>query len=78
MAQILVRNLPDKVKEGLRQRAEHHGRSVEAEAREILSAAVTIDPVLAWLDDSDELRRDFGGVELPTPERTAARPVNPL
>jgi plasmid stability protein len=78
MGQILVRNLPDEVKEGLRRRAERHHRSVEAEAREILSAAVTVDPVLAWLDDSDELRRQFGGVDLPVPERTASRSVGPL
>ncbi|MBU4337617.1 MAG: plasmid stabilization protein [Actinobacteria bacterium] len=78
MAQILIRNLPDDVKEGLRQRAERHSRSVEAEAREILSAAVTVDPVLAWLDDSEQLRRQLGGVTLPVPERTAPRPVMPL
>jgi hypothetical protein len=34
--------------------------------------------VLAWLDDAAELRRQFGGVELAMPERTAARSVNPL
>ena len=78
MGQILVRNLPDAVKEGLRRRAERHCRSVEAEAREILSAAVAVDPVLAWLDDSDDLRKQFGGVDLPMPERTAPRPVGPL
>ncbi|HEY0218010.1 MAG TPA: Arc family DNA-binding protein [Cellulomonas sp.] len=74
MAQILVRNLPDTVKDGLRRRAERHHRSVEAEAREILAAAVDVDPVLAWLDDSAELRDELGGVELPLPGRTAARP----
>ncbi len=78
MAQLLVRNLPDAVKDGLRQRAERHHRSVEAEVREILSAAVNVDPVLAWLDDAAELREEFGGVELPVPERTAPRSVPPL
>ena len=34
--------------------------------------------LLAWLDDADQLRRQFGGVELAAPERTAARSVNPL
>ncbi len=78
MAQILVRNLPDDVKDGLRRRAERHHRSVEAEVREILSAAVTVDPVLAWLDDAAELREELGGIELPTSARTAARSVPPL
>ncbi|WP_159806943.1 FitA-like ribbon-helix-helix domain-containing protein [Cellulomonas citrea] len=78
MAQILIRNLPDDIKEGLRRRAERHSRSVEAEAREILSAAVTVDPVLAWLDGSEQLRREHGGLDLPQPGRTAARPVVPL
>lgn len=78
MAQLLVRNLPDGVKERLRVRAERHQRSVEAEAREILAAAVNVDPVLAWLDDSAELREEHGGVELPQAERTPARPVTPL
>lgn len=36
MAQLLVRNLPDDVKERIRQRAKRHGRSLEAEARAIL------------------------------------------
>jgi plasmid stability protein len=36
MAQILVRNLEDSLKGRLQRRAKHHGRSMEAEAREIL------------------------------------------
>jgi plasmid stability protein len=40
MAQLLVRNLDDKVKERLRKRARDHGRSMEEEARVILSEAV--------------------------------------
>ena len=39
MAQLLVRNVSDDVKERLRQRAKRHGRSLEAEARAILSDA---------------------------------------
>lgn len=78
MAQLLVRNLPDDVKDRLRARAERHHRSVEAEAREILAAAVHVDPVLAWLDESAELRTDHGGVDLPVAERSVARPVEPL
>lgn len=39
MANILVRNLPDEVHRALRVRAAHHGRSTEAEIREILEVA---------------------------------------
>ena len=39
VAQLLVRNLDDGVKEALRRRARCHGRSMEEEARLILSRA---------------------------------------
>jgi antitoxin FitA len=40
MAQLLVRQLDDDVKEKLRARAQRHGRSTEEEVREILRNAV--------------------------------------
>jgi len=40
MAQILVRNVEDQVKGRLQHRAKRHGRSMEAEAREILRDAL--------------------------------------
>ena len=40
MAQILVRNLDDRLKVRLRTRARRHGRSMEEEAREILREAL--------------------------------------
>jgi plasmid stability protein len=40
MAQILVRNLDDRIKARLQRRAKRHGRSMEEEAREILREAV--------------------------------------
>ena len=39
MGQILIRQLDDDAKERLKERAERNGRSLEAEAREILNAA---------------------------------------
>lgn len=36
MANVTVRNLPDEVHRALRVRAAHHGRSTEAEIRQIL------------------------------------------
>jgi plasmid stability protein len=40
MAILTVRNLPDEVHRALRMRAAQHGRSMEAEVREILTNAV--------------------------------------
>lgn len=40
MANVTVRNLPDEVHRALRVRAATHGRSTEAEIREILEATV--------------------------------------
>lgn len=40
MANVTVRNLPDEVHRALRVRAAQHGRSTEAEIRDILEAAV--------------------------------------
>ncbi len=39
MAQILVRDLDDEMVQRLKDRARQHGRSLEAEARQILSRA---------------------------------------
>jgi plasmid stability protein len=40
MAQLIVRNLAEDVKVKLRERARRHGRSTEAEVRDILRSAV--------------------------------------
>ena len=40
MAMLTVRNIPEEVHRALRARAARHGRSTEAEVREILQAAV--------------------------------------
>ncbi|WP_026818664.1 FitA-like ribbon-helix-helix domain-containing protein [Arthrobacter castelli] len=45
MEQILIRSLPAGTKAVLRARAQHHRRSVEAEAREIFAEALKRDPV---------------------------------
>lgn len=46
MAQLLVRNLDDDVKERLRRLAERHGRSLEQEVRAILTGAA-LEPAAA-------------------------------
>lgn len=61
MTAITVRQLPEGVKQQLRMRAAANGRSMEAEARSILVAAVTEDHKvdLSWIDQLIE----SGGVE---------------
>lgn len=41
MAQLIVRNIEDDVRDRLRDLAERHGRSMEEEVRDIIRAAVT-------------------------------------
>ena len=43
MAQILVRDIDDDVKERLQRRAARHGRSMEAEVRDILRDSVKVE-----------------------------------
>lgn len=47
MAQLLVRDLEDDVKRRLQKRARRHGRSMEAEVREILRSAVATEGTAA-------------------------------
>jgi len=43
MAQLVVRNIEESVKARLQRRANRHGQSMEAEARDILRSAVAAD-----------------------------------
>lgn len=44
MASVTIRNIPDDVKQGLRERAARNGRSLEDEARRALIALVRPEP----------------------------------
>ena len=44
MATLTIRNLPDEVRDALRVQAAVRGRSMEAEVREVLKAAVVVKP----------------------------------
>ncbi|MGI8596031.1 MAG: FitA-like ribbon-helix-helix domain-containing protein [Thermoleophilaceae bacterium] len=75
VASITVRNLEDDVKERLRVRAAHHGRSMESEIRAILAEAVS-EPQQETCLFQRMLNRfgAIGGVELEprtTPVRAA-------
>lgn len=60
MAMLTVRNLPDEVHRALRMRAAQHGRSTEAEVREILAAAVRPAVRVRLGDALAALGRDVG------------------
>lgn len=71
MAAISVRDLDDGVRERLRIRAAQNGRSMEAEIREILTAAVTPAGNREDLFTALLARfSDLGGVDLVLPART--------
>ena len=72
MTAITIRKLPEDAKERLRMRVAAKGRSMEAEARDILLSALDeprrVD--LSWVDQLVELGAEFGGLELDIPPRT--------
>lgn len=77
MATLTIRNLPEETRRALKERAARHDRSMEAEVREILHAAVASEGVnfgRQLLDAMAEVRA-LGGVELDIPPREASRPV---
>jgi plasmid stability protein len=82
MASITIRNLDDEVKKRLRKQAAENGRSLEAEAREILSrnthgrAVPTPKTGYDLIRGIREVVEKYGGVELEIPPRTPARPVH--
>lgn len=60
MAMLTVRNLPDDVHRALRMRAAQHGRSTEAEVREILAVAVKPETRIRMGDALTALGRKLG------------------
>jgi plasmid stability protein len=72
MATLTIRNVDAAVKERLRVRAARHGRSMEAEARTILSDTVAAEPDESEPNLAEAIRRRFaplGGVDLELPPR---------
>ena len=79
MAQLIVRNLDEETKRRLRERAARHGRSMEAETRDILQTALFREGReprnLAAL--FRELFGPEGGVDLPDlRDRTPHEPIS--
>jgi antitoxin FitA len=75
MGGITIRNLDDRVKRRLRIRAAERNRSMEEEARDILSQALAEQPMVPrnLADAVRELIEPLGGVELELPPRGPLR-----
>jgi plasmid stability protein len=74
MASLTIRNLDNNVKAQLRQRAARHGRSMEAEARTILSQ--TLNAPVIEQNLATAIHRRFESLDpesLPIPPRQAVR-----
>lgn len=79
MATIVIRNLDEKVKRRLQVRAALNGRSMEAEARELLSALATSSSAAPKVGLGTAIHTRFaalGGVDLVIPPRQfSSRPL---
>ena len=79
MATLTIRNLDETVKRGLQVRAALNGRSMEAEARDLLSGCVTDMPTALGIDEDlgTAIHKRFaslGGVDLEIPAPAVPMP----
>ena len=74
MAQLVVRNISEDAKVRLKQRAKRHGRSLEAEVRDILehiparevsTPAVAASPGASWINELAEKMRGHATFRTP-------------
>ena len=68
MAQLLVRNLDDVLKEQIRAQAKAKGRSLEEEARAILKSGVSATPAADELGWATKINRKFRQIGLTNAE----------
>ena len=66
MPAITIRNLPEATHRALKLRAARHGRSTEAEIRDIIEKAVNPPDRIKLGSALAAIGRDFGGVDLHT------------
>jgi plasmid stability protein len=64
MSTLTIRNLPAETHRAIKARARRHGRSTEAEIREILKEAARPAGTLRMGDELAAIGAAFGGVEL--------------
>ena len=81
MPSITIRNIPEEVHRALRMRAAMHGRSTEAEVRDILAMAakpdgrVKLGSLLTSIGREARLTRVEAGVFQKLRDKTPARPM---
>jgi plasmid stability protein len=76
MPAITVRNVPDEVHRALRVRAAMHGRSTEAEIRDILETAVKPEGRIKLGSLLADIGRELGGIDLKiVRDKTPAEPL---
>ena len=75
MATVTVRNLPDEVHRAIRLQAAQHGRSTEAEIRDILARSVRPEGRLCVGTELRRYAEQLGGVELEI--RREVAPIEP-
>ena len=70
MAQVVVRNLDNELKDALKRRAQRHGCSMEEEVRQILRRAVNEETSQAGGNLGSRIAQRFAGIglEAPLPE----------
>jgi plasmid stability protein len=75
MATMTIRNIDDQLKTRLRVQAAQHNRSMEDEARDILRAALSVEPTRPTsLAAAIRARIEpLGGIDLELPEREPIR-----
>jgi plasmid stability protein len=73
MPNLTIRNLPPETHRAIKARARRHGRSTEAEIREILRLAAQPPGTLRFGDELAAVGTAFGGVELKV--RRSTRPM---
>lgn len=71
MPSVIIRNLPAATHRALKARAARHGRSTEAEIREILENAVRPPDRIRLGTELATLGRRLGGIDLPVERDTA-------
>lgn len=77
MPAITVRNVPEETHRALKLRAARHGRSTEAEIRDILEHAVRPETRVKIGSELAAFGRRFGGLDLDTPrDQAPAEPAD--
>lgn len=76
MASVTIRDLPDETRRALEALADRHGRSTEAEIRNILQSATRVDGAVKLGSLLAEIGREAGGVELTIErDKTSDEPI---